>query len=64
MAAFNRDRSELGATAVEYGMIVALLSIAVISGAILAGDGVDSLFVAVGSMTESAADGIDISVAN
>jgi pilus assembly protein Flp/PilA len=42
-------RSKSGATAIEYGLIGALLSISIIGGATLVGNNVESLFNKVGS---------------
>ena len=37
-------KDESGATAIEYGLLAALLSILVVGGATLAGDAIDGIF--------------------
>lgn len=37
-------KNESGATAIEYGLIAALISVAIIGGATLVGEGVNSTF--------------------
>ena len=43
--AWLRARSEHGATAVEYGLMVGLIAVVIIGGVTLFGQGVESLFV-------------------
>ncbi len=44
---FIRDKS--GATAIEYGLIAALIGVAIIGGATLLGQSIDTLFDGVGT---------------
>ncbi|MDR7082221.1 pilus assembly protein Flp/PilA [Arthrobacter ginsengisoli] len=43
-AAKNRLRDERGATAVEYGLMVALIAVAIIVGVTLLGDNLQDMF--------------------
>jgi pilus assembly protein Flp/PilA len=52
---FKNDES--GATAIEYGLIAALIAIAIIAGAGMVGDSLDAKFTAI-------ADAIDVDTAN
>jgi pilus assembly protein Flp/PilA len=45
---------ERGATAIEYGLIAALIALAIIAGATAAGDQLDSLFTKVSEQLKSA----------
>jgi pilus assembly protein Flp/PilA len=51
---FLKDKS--GATAIEYGLIAALISIAVVAGANIAGPALDELFTNIGTTVEAAND--------
>ena len=48
-------KDESGATAIEYGLLAALLSIVVVGGAQLAGNGLNAIFTDVGSCLTTAA---------
>jgi len=48
-------QDEQGATAIEYGLIAALIAVAIIAGATLLGDGLDSLFSSLGDTMNTAA---------
>jgi len=50
---FYSSRSEWGATAIEYGLLIALISIAIIVGAMMAGNGLNSMFAATGTVVSS-----------
>jgi pilus assembly protein Flp/PilA len=43
------SKNESGATAIEYGLIAALISLAIIAGATVAGDQLNILFSSIGS---------------
>jgi len=47
-------KDESGATAIEYGLIAALISVALIAGAKAIGDGLDDKFTAISSAVDSA----------
>ncbi len=49
--AFAKDES--GATAIEYGLIAALIGVAIIGGATVAGDSLDAMFTAVGGTLQA-----------
>ena len=49
--AFAKDES--GATAIEYGLIAALIGVAIIGGATVAGDSLDQMFTAVGGTLQA-----------
>jgi pilus assembly protein Flp/PilA len=51
-----RDRS--GSNALEYGLIVALVSLAVVAGAAVAGTDLGALFTAIGTLISSVTAGI------
>ncbi len=51
-------RDESGAAAVEYGLIVALISILIVAGAILLGTQLGALFTAIGTFFQGAAGGM------
>jgi pilus assembly protein Flp/PilA len=52
---FNRFvNNESGATAIEYGLIAALVAVALIAGAKMVGTELDSTFVAVGTELQTA----------
>jgi pilus assembly protein Flp/PilA len=53
---FIRDRS--GSNALEYGLIVALVSLAVVGGAALAGTNLGNLFNAIASQLASVTGGV------
>jgi pilus assembly protein Flp/PilA len=53
---FIRDRS--GSNALEYGLIVALVSLAVVAGAAVAGTDLGALFTAIGAKLTSITAGI------
>lgn len=53
---FSRDES--GATALEYGLIAGLISLAIVTGATAAGTSVNTIFVAVGTALTTAATAI------
>ena len=48
-------QDEQGATAIEYGLIAALIAVAIIAGATLLGDGLDTLFSSLGTQMSNAA---------
>ena len=47
-------KNKSGATAIEYGLIVALISIAIVAGATISGDQLDTLFTGVGTTLTTA----------
>lgn len=49
---FLKDKS--GATAIEYGLIAALISITIVAGANIAGPALDGLFTTIGNTVETA----------
>lgn len=49
---FSRD--EKGVTAIEYGLIAAIISLALISGATVAGPALKEMFVDIGNKLETA----------
>ncbi|MBP2236084.1 pilus assembly protein Flp/PilA [Sinorhizobium kostiense] len=49
-------KDESGATAIEYGLIAALISVALITGATALGDSLDSMFTALGGKMTTAED--------
>ncbi|YBV95782.1 Flp family type IVb pilin [Phyllobacteriaceae bacterium JZ32] len=51
-ARFNRDES--GATAIEYGLIAALISVAIIGGASALGTSINTKFTSIGTTLEDA----------
>ncbi len=51
-------RDESGAAAVEYGLIVALISILIVAGAILLGTQLGALFTAIGTFFQGAAGAV------
>ena len=51
---FLKDKS--GATAIEYGLIAALISITIVAGANIAGPALDDLFTTIGTTVEAAGD--------
>jgi pilus assembly protein Flp/PilA len=53
---FARDRS--GSNALEYGLIVALVSLAVVAGAAVAGTDLGALFTALGAEISSVTAGL------
>ena len=48
-------KDESGATAIEYGLLAALLSIVIVGGAQFAGGGLDAVFTDVGNCLTTAA---------
>lgn len=56
IARLLEDRS--GSNALEYGLIVALVSLAVVAGAAVAGTDLGTLFSAIGALISSATAGI------
>ncbi len=56
IAALVKDES--GAAAVEYGLIVALISILIVAGAILLGTQLGALFTAIGTFFQGAAGAV------
>jgi pilus assembly protein Flp/PilA len=56
VSSFVRDRS--GSNALEYGLIVALVSLAVVGGAALAGGQLGSLFNAIATQLQSVTSSI------
>lgn len=59
MKIFNRFlNDESGATAIEYGLIAALISVGIIVAATTLGDGLSSLFTGLGTKLETAANTI------
>jgi len=55
-ARFAQDES--GATAIEYGLIAALISVAIIAGATLLGNQLGALFTGIGGELENANAGL------
>ncbi len=53
---FLKDKS--GATAIEYGLIAAFLSLAVVAGATQAGPALKTIWGGIGSGTQKAADAV------
>ncbi len=51
-------KDESGATAIEYGLIAALISVALIGGATALGDQLDLLFTGLKDEMKTAADGM------
>ena len=51
---------ESGATAIEYGLIAALISVGIIAAATTLGDGLSSLFEGIGGRLENAAASPDL----
>ena len=51
---FLKDKS--GATAIEYGLIAALISITLVAGANIAGPALDALFTKIGNTVDAAND--------
>ena len=51
-------KSQSGATAIEYGLIAALISLAIFAGATLAGNGLNTMFSTVGTTLQNAAASI------
>ena len=49
-------KSELGATAIEYGLIAALISVVIIAALQLTGNSLNKVFTSVGSTLSSAAN--------
>ena len=47
-------KNKSGATAIEYGLIVALISIAIVAGATISGNQLDTLFQGVGTTLTTA----------
>jgi pilus assembly protein Flp/PilA len=56
LSCFVRDRS--GSNALEYGLIVALVSLAVVAGAAVAGTDLGALFTALGTKISSVTSGL------
>jgi pilus assembly protein Flp/PilA len=56
MTRFVNDES--GATAIEYGLIAALISVGIIAAATTLGNGLASLFTGIGGELQSSADSI------
>jgi pilus assembly protein Flp/PilA len=54
IARFMKDES--GATAIEYGLIAALISVAVIGGATMVGDELETTFDTIGNELQAADD--------
>ncbi|MBL8710530.1 MAG: Flp family type IVb pilin [Rhodospirillaceae bacterium] len=52
-------KSESGATAIEYGLIAALIALAIFVGAKMAGNGLDTMFQTVGGTLQNAAQDIE-----
>ena len=48
-------KEEEGVTAIEYGLLAALIAVAIIAGATLLGNGLDSIFSSVGNKLEAEA---------
>jgi len=57
-------KAESGATAIEYGLIVALISLAIIVGAIMAGNGLNMMFNTAGTIVSSAGVAASSNAAN
>lgn len=51
-------RKQIGASAVEYGLIVGLIAIAIAATAVLLGGNLDALFTTASDCVESAATGV------
>ncbi len=51
---FLKDKS--GATAIEYGLIAALISITIVAGANIAGPALDELFTTIGTTVDAAGE--------
>ncbi|MEX0859505.1 MAG: Flp family type IVb pilin [Cucumibacter sp.] len=56
VARFVKDES--GATAIEYGLIAALISVGIIAAATTLGNGLSNLFSVIGGKMETAANSI------
>jgi pilus assembly protein Flp/PilA len=55
MSKFLRfSRNESGATAIEYGLIAALIGLAIVAGASAAGDSLNAFFTAISTELDSA----------
>lgn len=54
---FARDRA--GATAIEYGLIVAVLSLAMVSGFSMFGNSLSGLFISQATVIENSASNLD-----
>lgn len=52
-------RDESGATAIEYGLIAALISVALIAGASAVGDSLENTFNAIAGELDAAETGLD-----
>ena len=57
IAQFAKDES--GATAIEYGLIAALIAVGIIAAATLLGNSLASLFSAIGTKMSNAATGVN-----
>jgi pilus assembly protein Flp/PilA len=55
LATFLRSRSDQGATAVEYGLMVALIAAAIITAVVLLGDNLSEMFGSVAGDVEAPA---------
>ena len=51
-------KDESGATAIEYGLIAALISVALITGATALGDSLDNMFNSLSDKLDAAKDGV------
>lgn len=49
-------KSESGATAIEYGLIAAFIALAIFVGAQLAGNGLNKMFMVIGTKMSNAAE--------
>jgi pilus assembly protein Flp/PilA len=49
-------KSESGATAIEYGLIAAFVALAIFAGAQLAGNGLNKMFMVIGTKMSNAAE--------
>lgn len=49
-------KSESGATAIEYGLIAAFVALAIFVGAQLAGNGLNNMFMVIGTQMDKAAN--------
>lgn len=49
-------KDESGATAIEYGLIAALIALAIVSGATMMGNALDNMFTKIGGALETAED--------